>query len=138
MEGEDEDDVKAGEEQLEKAFNACVIESYSCTETGRISCNRPHSGQAKRGTVGLPIGHEVGILGPNFELLPTGEEGEIVVRGDWYFDGYENDAEANAEAFVDGWFRTGDAGFFDEDGYLTLTGRIKEVISRGGEKVSPV
>jgi thioesterase domain-containing protein/acyl carrier protein len=68
---------------------------------------------------------------------PPGVLGEVVIRGDQVFDGYENNPEANAEAFADGWFRTGDEGFFDEDGYLTLTGRIKEMINRGGEKVSP-
>ena len=70
-------------------------------------------------------------------FLPPGEGGEVVVRDDQIFDGYENDPAANEAAFIDGWFRTGDEGFFDEDGYLTLTGRIKETINRGGEKISP-
>ena len=70
-------------------------------------------------------------------LLGPGATGEVVIRGDNVTGGYENNAKANAEAFVDGWFRTGDQGVIDEEGYLTLTGRLKEIINRGGEKVSP-
>jgi acyl-CoA synthetase (AMP-forming)/AMP-acid ligase II len=70
-------------------------------------------------------------------LLPRGETGEIVIRGPNVTAGYENNPKANAEAFTDGWFRTGDQGVMDADGYLTITGRLKEIINRGGEKVSP-
>lgn len=71
------------------------------------------------------------------ELLPQGETGEVVIRGPNVTEGYESNPQANAECFVDGWFRTGDQGFMDEDGYLTITGRLKEIINRGGEKISP-
>ena len=69
--------------------------------------------------------------------LPTGERGEVVIQGPNVVRGYENNPEANATSFVDGWFRTGDQGVLDENGYLTLTGRLKEMINRGGEKISP-
>ena len=71
------------------------------------------------------------------ELLGAGETGEVVIRGPNVTSGYENNPDANAECFVAGWFRTGDQGVLDEDGYLTITGRLKEIINRGGEKVSP-
>jgi acyl-CoA synthetase (AMP-forming)/AMP-acid ligase II len=71
-------------------------------------------------------------------LLPPGAKGEVVVRGPNVIDGYENNPETNATAFVDGWFRTGDQGVIDGDGYLALTGRLKELINRGGEKISPL
>ena len=70
-------------------------------------------------------------------LLPPGETGEIVIRGPNVTRGYENNPAANAEAFADGWFRTGDQGWIDADGYLRLTGRLKELINRGGEKIAP-
>ena len=70
-------------------------------------------------------------------LLPRGEIGEIVIRGDNVTAGYENNPKANAEAFTNGWFRTGDQGVMDDEGYVSLTGRLKEIINRGGEKVSP-
>ena len=72
------------------------------------------------------------------QLLETGQIGEVVIRGKNVFDAYENNPQATAEAFTDGWFRTGDQGKFDADGYLTITGRLKELINRGGEKISPL
>jgi acyl-CoA synthetase (AMP-forming)/AMP-acid ligase II len=77
-------------------------------------------------------------MGEEGRLLATGETGEVVIRGDNVTPGYENNPEANAAAFTDGWFRTGDQGFLDDDGYLRLTGRLKELINRGGEKFSPL
>jgi acyl-CoA synthetase (AMP-forming)/AMP-acid ligase II len=71
------------------------------------------------------------------EILVPGRTGEIVIRGESVTSGYENNAKANAEAFVSGWFRTGDQGVMDSEGYVTLTGRLKEIIIRGGEKISP-
>ncbi len=71
-------------------------------------------------------------------ILPAGELGEVVIRGRDVTAGYENNPEANAKAFTNGWFRTGDQGFLDQDGYLRLTGRLKELINRGGEKISPI
>ena len=76
-------------------------------------------------------------MGEDGALAPAGEIGEVVIRGDNVTAGYENNPKANAEAFRDGWFRTGDQGVLDEDGYLRLTGRLKEIINRGGEKISP-
>ena len=70
-------------------------------------------------------------------LLPTGERGEVVIQGPNVVSGYENNPEANAKSFTNGWFRTGDQGFLDEDAYLRLTGRLKELINRGGEKIGP-
>mgnify|MGYP003694693393 CR=1 FL=1 len=89
----------------------------------------------KRGTVGVPMFNEVRIIDESGRMVGHGQQGEVVARGPSVFDGYLDDPHANAEAFVDGWFRTGDLGWFDDDGYLTLTGRIKDVINRGGEKI---
>jgi thioesterase domain-containing protein/acyl carrier protein len=128
---------------LERLFSTCISTSYGSTESGRIALTCPSIGLRKVGTVGFSVerlgfqGSEVRIRSLEGQFLPVGERGEIVVRGPQVFEGYENDEAASAAAFVDGWFQTGDEGFFDADGYLTLTGRIKEMISRGGEKVSP-
>jgi acyl-CoA synthetase (AMP-forming)/AMP-acid ligase II len=81
---------------------------------------------------------EVNIMDEDGQLLPAGSLGEVVVKGANVIDGYENNPEANATAFVDGWFRTGDQGVVDAEGYLRLTGRLKEIINRGGEKISPL
>jgi acyl-CoA synthetase (AMP-forming)/AMP-acid ligase II/thioesterase domain-containing protein len=122
---------------IEQLFGVPVIESYSSTESGRISGNPRPPGKRKRGTVGHSVFQEVAILGAVGRFLRPPARGEVVVRGDLVFEGYENNAAANAAAFMDGWYRTGDEGFFDEEGYLTLTGRIKENINRGGEKITP-
>jgi acyl-CoA synthetase (AMP-forming)/AMP-acid ligase II len=87
--------------------------------------------------VGLPIGTDVAILDDDGNELPAGEPGEVAVRGPTVMAGYENDPDANARSFCGGWFRTGDMGYVDAAGYLLLTGRIREVINRGGEKISP-
>ena len=124
--------------RLEDAFDTPLIVPLSSTETCLITCNPLPPRPRKPGTVGVPVVNEVKIVGDDGSLLDTGHSGEILVRGPLVFDGYIDDAEANASAFVDGWYRTGDAGFFDYDNYLTLVGRIKEMINRGGEKISPV
>jgi acyl-CoA synthetase (AMP-forming)/AMP-acid ligase II len=93
--------------------------------------------ERKPGSVGIAAGPEVAIMDPDGRLLPAGETGEIVIRGENVTSGYESNPKANAEAFTHGWFRTGDQGVMDAEGYLTLTGRLKEIINRGGEKVSP-
>jgi acyl-CoA synthetase (AMP-forming)/AMP-acid ligase II len=124
-------------DELEEIFRVPVIETYACTEAGLICSTPLPPAIRKRGTVGLPAGGKVAIIGPDNQFLAPGERGEVVVQGPEVFSGYENDPAANAEAFFDGWFRTGDEGFFDDDGYLTLTGRIKDIINRGGEKITP-
>jgi acyl-CoA synthetase (AMP-forming)/AMP-acid ligase II len=87
--------------------------------------------------VGLPIGVKIAVLDGAFRPLPPNQSGEVVVRGRHVMSGYRDNPAANAESFVDGWFRTGDVGELDGDGYLALTGRIKDLINRGGEKISP-
>jgi acyl-CoA synthetase (AMP-forming)/AMP-acid ligase II len=126
-------------ERMEATFGAPVLENYGMTEaTHQMTSNplppKPH----KAGTVGYGFGVDVGIMDDDGTILPQGELGEVVVKGPNVIDGYENNPEANATAFVNGWFRTGDQGRFDADGFLSLTGRLKELINRGGEKISPL
>jgi acyl-CoA synthetase (AMP-forming)/AMP-acid ligase II len=123
--------------ELEKAFGAPVVEAYGMTEAAHQMASNPVSGKRKPGTVGKSAGPEIAIMGEDGELLPEGVQGEIVIRGPNVTPGYENNPKANEEAFTNGWFHTGDLGSLDEDGYLTITGRLKEIINRGGEKVSP-
>jgi len=125
--------------ELEEAFGAPVVEAYAMTEAAhQMTCNPLPPAVRKPGTVGIAAGPEVSVMdesGP--QLLPVGDVGEIVIRGPNVSDGYENNPAANAEAFTNGWFRTGDQGVMDDEGYVTITGRLKEIINRGGEKVSP-
>jgi acyl-CoA synthetase (AMP-forming)/AMP-acid ligase II len=124
---------------LAAAFGAPVIEAYGMTEASHQMCSNPLPPRAQKpGLVGLPAGPEVAIMAEDGTLLPRGEIGEVVIRGPSVTKGYEANPEANAKAFTNGWFRTGDQGMFDEDGYLLLTGRLKELIKRGGEQVSPL
>ncbi len=124
--------------ELEAAFGAPLIESYGMTEaTHQMASNPLPPGLRKPGSVGLAAGPEVAIMDSADALLPRGEVGEIVIRGPNVTAGYESNPGANAEAFAHGWFRTGDQGVIDDEGYLSLTGRLKEIINRGGEKVSP-
>jgi oxalate---CoA ligase len=124
--------------RLEAAFQAPVIESYGMTEAAHQMASNPlPPGARKAGSVGRAAGPEVAIMAPDGRLLATGEVGEVVIRGPNVTAGYANNPEANAQAFTGGWFRTGDQGMLDEDGYLSLTGRLKEIINRGGEKISP-
>jgi acyl-CoA synthetase (AMP-forming)/AMP-acid ligase II len=124
--------------ELEAAFGAPVIEAYGMTEAAHLmACNPLPPLSRKPGTVGVAAGPEVAVMGEEGELLPAGEIGEIVIRGPNVTSGYRNNAEANATAFTNGWFRTGDQGELDDEGYLRLTGRLKEIINRGGEKISP-
>lgn len=123
---------------LEAVFKAPVVEAYGMTEAAhQMACNPLPPGQRKPGTVGLAAGPEVAIMDDAGALLPTGSIGEIVIRGDNVTPGYESNPKANAEAFTNGWFRTGDQGSLDEQGYIAITGRLKEIINRGGEKISP-
>jgi acyl-CoA synthetase (AMP-forming)/AMP-acid ligase II len=124
--------------ELEEVFGAPLIESYGMTEaTHQMASNPLPPGVRKPGSVGVAAGPEVAIMAEDGRLLPRGETGEIVIRGPNVTAGYESNPKANAEAFVDGWFRTGDQGVMDADGYVSITGRLKEIINRGGEKVSP-
>ncbi len=126
-------------ERLETAFDAPVLESYGMTEaTHQMTSNPLPPAPHKPGSVGYGFGVEVGIMDAAGNLLPQSTTGEVVVRGPNVIDGYENNPEANTQSFVAGWFRTGDQGVIDTDGYLTLTGRLKELINRGGEKISPL
>ncbi|MCS6931286.1 MAG: acyl--CoA ligase [Acetobacteraceae bacterium] len=124
--------------ELESVFGCPLVESYGMTEASHQMASNPLEGVRKPGLVGLPAGPEIAIMAEDGTLLPQGEVGEVVIRGPNVTAGYENNPEANAKAFTKGWFRTGDQGMFDPDGYLMLTGRIKELINRGGEKVSPL
>jgi acyl-CoA synthetase (AMP-forming)/AMP-acid ligase II len=124
---------------LEAAFGVPVLEAYGMTEAAHQMASNPLPPSARKaGSVGRNTGTtEIGIMNGGGQLLPAGERGEVVIRGANVVTGYENNAEANAASFVNGWFRTGDQGYLDPDGYLHLTGRLKEMINRGGEKISP-
>jgi acyl-CoA synthetase (AMP-forming)/AMP-acid ligase II len=125
-------------EQLEAIFNAPLIESYGMTEASHQMASNPlPPGRRVPGTVGIAAGPEVAIMDEAGKLLPPFETGEIVIRGLSVTQGYENNPKANSESFTHGWFRTGDQGVMDEHNYLTITGRLKEIINRGGEKISP-
>jgi acyl-CoA synthetase (AMP-forming)/AMP-acid ligase II len=125
--------------ELEKVFNAPLIESYGMTEAAHQMASNPlPPGKRVPGSVGIAAGPEVAIMDKDGKLLPPGMTGEVVIRGENVTLGYENNPKANEEAFVNGWFRTGDQGSLTGDGYLTLTGRLKEIINRGGEKISPL
>jgi acyl carrier protein len=101
-------------------------------------CSNPlPPAQRKVGSVGLPAGPEVAVMDEGGRLVAPGVVGEVVIRGANVTPGYENNPTANASSFTEGWFRTGDQGYQDADGYLFLTGRLKELINRGGEKIVP-
>ena len=124
---------------LEKVFEAPVIEAYAMTEAAHQMCSNPLPPAARKpGTVGPAAGPEVTILDDQGRALPAGGEGEIAVRGPNITAGYLNNPNANATAFDGGWFRTGDQGVMDDDGYVKVTGRLKEIINRGGEKIAPL
>jgi acyl-CoA synthetase (AMP-forming)/AMP-acid ligase II len=124
---------------IEEIFGCPLIESYGMTEASHQMASNPlPPGVRRPGSVGLPAGPEVAIADENGRRLKPGETGEIVIRGENVMNGYVNNEAANAEAFTsEGFFRTGDQGVIDHDGYLSITGRLKEIINRGGEKVSP-
>jgi oxalate---CoA ligase len=126
-------------EGLENAFGVPVIEAYGMTEAAHQMASNPLPPDVRKpGSVGRATGLEIAILDQAGTALTTGEVGEVAIRGPSVFGGYEANPEANEAAFTDRWFRTGDEGSLDEDGYLTLRGRIKEIINRGGEKISPL
>lgn len=123
---------------LERCFEAPVVEAYGMTEAAhQIASNPLPPGIRKLKSVGVPTGTKVAIMDNTGRLLPAGATGEIAIRGDNVTTGYTGNPEANAKAFAGGWFRTGDQGYIDDLGYVYLTGRLTELINRGGEKVSP-
>ncbi len=125
--------------ELGELFAAPVIEAYGMTEATHQMCANPlPPGAAKPRSVGVATGIELAVLDHRNRPQAPGERGEVSIKGPTVIDGYENNPEANETAFTDGWFRTGDEGYLDDDGYLFLTGRLKEQINRGGEKVSPL
>jgi acyl-CoA synthetase (AMP-forming)/AMP-acid ligase II len=126
-------------EGLEEVFGIPVVEAYGMTEAAHQMASNPlPPAPRKPGSVGLPAGPEIAILDPDGGRLSAGQVGEVSIRGGNVFAGYESNPQANALSFSDGWFRTGDEGRLDDDGYLFLHGRLKELINRGGEKVSPL
>ena len=123
---------------LENIFDVPVVEAYGMTEAAHQMASNPMPPlKRKPGSVGLPAGPEVAIMDTSDSILSCGETGEIVIRGDNVMKGYENNPEANEKSFSQGWFRTGDQGYLDPEGYLFITGRLKEIINRGGQKISP-
>lgn len=124
--------------ELEAAFNVPVIEAMGMTEAShQVASNPLPPRERKPGSVGRSTGPEIAIMDEAGNLLPPDTPGEVVLRGPTITRGYAAPAEANGRAFTHGWFRTGDQGRLDADGYLFLTGRLKEIINRGGEKVAP-
>jgi len=123
---------------LEETFSAPVIEAYGMTEAAhQMAANPLPPRERKAGSVGIAAGPDVAIMDEAGNLLPPEVTGEVVIRGPNVTLGYQNNSSANASAFTRGWFRTGDQGVLDHEGYLRLTGRLKEIINRGGEKISP-
>jgi len=126
-------------QELEDVFGSPVVEAYGMTEAAHQMASNPLPPRARKpGAVGLAAGPEVAVMSDDGAILPQGSIGEVVIRGPNVTPGYAGNPDANARAFTDGWFRTGDQGRVDEEGYLFLTGRLKEQINRGGEKVSPL
>jgi amino acid adenylation domain-containing protein len=122
--------------ELESLFGVPVIETYGMTEAASQIAANPQQ-RRKPGSVGLPAGAEIIIIDGEGNRLTAGETGEIALRGPTITRGYDNDGAATAAAFRDGWFRTGDLGYLDRDGYLFIVGRSKDVIKPGGQQVSP-
>jgi acyl-CoA synthetase (AMP-forming)/AMP-acid ligase II/aryl carrier-like protein len=124
--------------KLEKIFEAPVLESYGMTEAAlQITSNQLPPGKRKPGSAGLADGPKLKIVNEKGKILPSGEIGEIIVKGENIMSGYQNNPQANKESFLNGWFKTGDLGYLDKDNYLFIKGRIKEMINKGGQKISP-
>jgi acyl-CoA synthetase (AMP-forming)/AMP-acid ligase II len=123
---------------LESRFGCPVLEAYGMTEASHQMASNPlPPGERRPGSVGCGTGVDLGIMDDSGKVLPPDTQGEVVIKGPNVTRGYHNNPEANAAAFTNGWFRTGDQGILDRTGYLTLVGRLKELINRGGEKISP-
>ena len=124
--------------ELERVFGVPVLEAYGMTEAAHQMASNPLPPQSRKpGTVGVAAGPEVRVVDSGGNPLAPGATGEIVIRGPNVMREYESNPTANAEAFYGDWFRTGDQGVMDAEGYLSITGRLKEIINRGGEKISP-
>jgi acyl-CoA synthetase (AMP-forming)/AMP-acid ligase II len=124
--------------RMEELFGAPVLEAYGMTEASHQMSSNPQPPHARKpGSVGPGTGVKIGILDDAGTVLAAGERGEVCIQGPNVVSEYENNPEATAKSFTNGWFRTGDQGFLDAEGYLTLTGRLKELINRGGEKIGP-
>jgi acyl-CoA synthetase (AMP-forming)/AMP-acid ligase II len=125
--------------ELERTFNSPVIEWYGMTEvtSSPIACNPLPPRERKAGSVGLPTVLDVSIMDERGALLPSAQTGQVVVRGATVMVGYDGNPGATEAAFTGNWFKTGDVGYFDDDGYLFLVGRTREIINRGGEKIAP-
>ncbi|MBV8632507.1 MAG: non-ribosomal peptide synthetase, partial [Silvibacterium sp.] len=124
--------------ELETLLGIPVLQAYGMTEAShQISSNPLPPLCRKSSSVGLPTGFEIRILDDTHRILASGRRGEVCIAGPSLFGGYVDNPEANRASFVDGFFRTGDEGYLDDDGYLFLTGRLKEMINRGGEKIAP-
>jgi acyl-CoA synthetase (AMP-forming)/AMP-acid ligase II len=125
--------------ELERTFDTSVIEFYGMTETASapIACNPLPPRKSKPGSVGIPVGLDVAIRNDRGDALPAGQTGHVTVRGGSVMPGYDGDAAATEAAFTGDWFKTGDQGFFDDEGFLYLSGRTREMINRGGENIAP-
>ena len=124
-------------EGLQAALEVPVLEVYACTEAGQVASNVPPPGPSKPGTCGIPWPQSVVIAGENGGRLLPGQRGEVLIGGPTVTSGYLDAPDLNRTAFIDGWFRTGDIGSLDEEGFLTIHGRLAEVINRGGAKIAP-
>jgi acyl-CoA synthetase (AMP-forming)/AMP-acid ligase II len=123
---------------IEEKFGVPILEAYGMTEAAHQMASNPLPPDPRKpGSVGCGTAVEIAILDDTGEVLPSGTTGEVSIKGVNVFGGYEGNAEANASSFSNGWFRTGDQGYLDQQGYLMLVGRLKELINRGGEKISP-
>ena len=123
----------------EEMFGAPILQAFGMTEAAHQAMSNPlPPRERKPGSIGLPTGVQVTVLDDGGRELPCGQEGELALKGANVTHGYLNNPEATAASFTNGWFRTGDLARTDEDGYVFLLGRIKELINRGGEKISPL
>jgi acyl-CoA synthetase (AMP-forming)/AMP-acid ligase II len=123
---------------FERRFELPLVEAYGMTEAAHQMASNPlPPGERRAGSVGSPTGTEIATLDDDWRPVAAGGEGEVCVRGPGVVDSYRANPEATAASFRDGWFRTGDSGVLSGDGYLSLSGRLKELINRGGEKISP-